>query len=213
MVSHNMDTADGSKLYTDGYKDNAFETKIEKLSDRTVTTRTCKYCGWTEESTVYNWNIPLSKTATEFDKDYKTDVTLSVPGVEKNLNSDVVFVLDTSDCVGSVMDQVKTLVEKLNTLSSEKKVNIKVGVVAFKGSAAAMFDGELVSVDKAVEDLNIMIADVAAANTKDEKEAAVVKYLNDNEDFIKKAQICTPVCLLLRSFWTATKKLITTANT
>ena len=186
MVSHNMDTADGSKLYTDGYKDNAFETKIEKLSDRTVTTRTCKYCGWTEESTVYNWNIPLSKTATEFDKDYKTDVTLSVPGVEKNLNSDVVFVLDTSDCVGSVMDQVKTLVEKLNTLSSEKKVNIKVGVVAFKGSAAAMFDGELVSVDKAVEDLNIMIADVAAANTKDEKEAAVVKYLNDNEDFIKK---------------------------
>ena len=177
MVSHE---------YTDGYKDNAFETEEKKLSDRTVTTRTCNYCGWTEESTVYNWNIPLSKTATKFDKDYKTDVTLSVPGVEKNLNSDVVFVLDTSDCVGSVMDQVKTLVEKLNTLSSEKKVNIKVGVVAFKGSAAAMFDGELVSVDKAVEDLNIMIADVAAANTKDEKEAAVVEYLNDNEDFIKK---------------------------
>lgn len=173
-----------NSLYTDGYKDNAFT--VEKNGN--TVTKTCKYCGWKE--TKQDWNINVSKTATNLKKDangdYKTNVTLSVPGVEKNLNSDVVFVLDTSDCVGSVMDQVKTLVEKLNTLSSEKKVNIKVGVVAFKGSAAAMFDGELVSVDKAVEDLNKMIADVAAVNTKDEKEAAVVKYLNDNEDFIIK---------------------------
>ena len=182
MVSHAIDTTNDK--YTDGYKDNAFT--VEKNGN--TVTKTCQYCGWTE--TKQDWNINVSKTATNLKKDangdYKTNVTLSVPGVEKNLNSDVVFVLDTSDCVGGVMDQVKTLVEKLKALSSEKKVNIKVGVVAFKGSAAAMFDGELVSVDKAVEDLNKMIADVAAVNTKDEKEAAVVKYLNDNEDFIKK---------------------------
>ncbi len=186
MVSHAIDTANDK--YTDGYKDNAI-TETTSADGKTVT-KTCKYCGWTESYTKQDWNIIVSKTATNLDKDakgdYKTNVTLSVPGVEKNLNSDVVFVLDTSDCVGNVMDQVKTLVEKLKTLSSEKKVNIKVGVVAFKGSAAAMFGGNLVSVDKAVEDLNKMIADVAAVNKKDEKEAAVVKYLNDNEDFIKK---------------------------
>ena len=185
---NNGNAAANDSLYTDGYKDGVvLETTSE---DGKTVTKTCQYCGWTESYTKQDWNINVSKTATNLKKDangdYKTNVTLSVPGVEKNLNSDVVFVLDTSDCVGGVMDQVKTLVEKLKALSSEKKVNIKVGVVAFKGSAAAMFDGELVSVDKAVEDLNKMIADVAAVNTKDEKEAAVVKYLNDNEDFIKK---------------------------
>ena len=183
---NNGNAAANDSLYTDGYKDGVV---LETTSaDGKTVTKTCQYCGWKE--TKQDWNINVSKTATNLKKDangdYKTNVTLSVPGVEKNLNSDVVFVLDTSDCVGGVMDQVKTLVEKLKALSSEKKVNIKVGVVAFKGSAAAMFDGELVSVDKAVEDLNKMIADVAAVNTKDEKEAAVVKYLNDNEDFIKK---------------------------
>lgn len=105
--------------YTDGYKDDAFT--VEKNGN--TVTKTCKYCGWTE--TKQDWNINVSKTATELKKDangdYKTNVTLSVPGVEKNLNSDVVFVLDTSDCVGSVMDHVKTLVETLDTLSSEKK--------------------------------------------------------------------------------------------
>ena len=185
---NNGNAAANDSLYTDGYKDGVvLETTSE---DGKTVTKTCQYCDWTESYTKQDWNIIVSKTATELKKDvkgdYKTNVTLSVPGVEKNLNSDVVFVLDTSDCVRGVMDQVKTLVEKLKALSSEKKVNIKVGVVAFKGSAAAMFDGELVSVDKAVEDLNKMIADVAAVNTKDEKEAAVVKYLNDNEDFIKK---------------------------
>lgn len=172
-------------LYTDGYKDGVV---LETTSaDGKTVTKTCKYCGWTESYTKQDWNINVSKTATNLKKDangdYKTNVTLSVPGVEKNLNSDVVFVLDTSDCVGGVMDQVKTLVEKLKALSSEKKVNIKVGVVAFKGSAAAMFDGELVSVDKAVSGLNTMIN---AVDNATDKEAAVLTYLNGGEDFIKK---------------------------
>ena len=184
MVSHAINTTNDK--YTDGYKDNAFTVE----ENGNTVTKTCQYCGWKEDYTKQDWNINVSKTATELKKDtkgdYKTDVTLSVPGVEKNLNSDVVFVLDTSDCVGGVMQQVKTLVEKLNALSSEKKVNIKVGVVAFKGSAAAMFGGNLVSVDEAVTELNAMIADVAAVSEKDDKEAAVLSYLNGGEDFIKK---------------------------
>ena len=180
MVSHAIDTTNDK--YTDGYKDDAF---IVKEEGNTVT-KTCQYCGWTESYTKQDWNIIVSKTATNLDKDakgdYKTDVTLSVPGIEENLNSDVVFVLDTSDCVGSVMEHVRTLVERLNALSSEKKVNIKVGVVAFKGSAAAMFGGNLVSVDEAVSGLNTMINAVDKAT---DKEAAVLSYLN-GEDFIKK---------------------------
>ncbi len=125
MVSHE---------YTDGYKDNAFETKIEKLSDRTVTTRTCKYCGWTEESTVYNWNIPLSKTATKFDKDYKTDVTLSVPGVQQSLDSDVVFVLDKSTSA-ELENQAIELLTQLKNQVQDTGAKVKVGVVIFNKEA------------------------------------------------------------------------------
>lgn len=123
-----------NSLYTDGYKDNAFETKIEKLSDRTVTTRTCKYCGWTEESTVYNWNIPLSKTATEFDKDYKTDVTLSVPGVQQSLDSDVVFVLDKSTSA-ELENQAIELLTQLKNQVQDTGAKVKVGVVIFNKEA------------------------------------------------------------------------------
>ena len=125
MVSHE---------YTDGYKDNAFETKIEKLPDRTVTTRTCKYCGWTEESTIYNWNIPLSKTATEFDKDYKTDVTLSVPGVQQSLDSDVVFVLDKSTSA-ELENQAIELLTQLKNQVQDTGAKVKVGVVIFNKEA------------------------------------------------------------------------------
>ena len=175
--------------YTDGYKDGVVtETNREWRNNKLYVSYKCEYCGWTETKVVeQKWNINVSKIATELKKDangdYKTNVTLSVPGVEKNLNSDVVFVLDTSDCVGGVMQQVKTLVENLSALSSEKKVNIKVGVVAFKGSAAAMFGGNLVSVDDAVTGLNAMIA---AVDKETDKEAAVLSYLSGGEDFIKK---------------------------
>ena len=134
-----------NSLYTDGYKDNAFETKIEKLSDRTVTTRTCKYCGWTEKSTVYNWNIPLSKTATEFDKDYKTDVTLSVPGVQQSLDSDVVFVLDgSSSAETDVVKQSLSLLNDLKQAASDNGATVNVCVVKFKRQAvkSAWFDLE-----------------------------------------------------------------------
>ena len=134
-VSYNNGNADANdSLYTDGYKDNAFETKIEKLSDRTVTTRTCKYCGWTEESTVYNWNIPLSKTATKFDKDYKTDVTLSVPGVQQSLDSDVVFVLDKSRSA-ELENQAIELLTQLKNQVQDTGAKVKVGVVIFNKEA------------------------------------------------------------------------------
>lgn len=123
-----------NSLYTDGYKDNAFETKIEKLSDRTVTTRTCNYCGWKEESTVYNWNIPLSKTATKFDKDYKTDVTLSVPGVQQSLDSDVVFVLDKSTSA-ELENQAIELLTQLKNQVQDTGAKVKVGVVIFNKEA------------------------------------------------------------------------------
>lgn len=66
-----------------------------------------------------NWEVSKSKTATALDADGSTRVTLSLPSAEEKLASDVVFVLDTSDCVGEVMEQVSGLVAQLK--AAQKK--------------------------------------------------------------------------------------------
>ena len=180
MVSHNMDTDDGSKLYTDGYKDNAFETKIEELSDRTVTTRTCKYCGWTEDSTVYNWNIPLSKTATEFDKDYKTDVTLSVPGVQQSLDSDVVFVLDKSTSTDLETASLDLLTQLKNQVK-DTGAKVKVGVVIFNKVANVTAQLTDISTDEGFNKVKAGIESEFKSGTNTHAGLLAGKALLDND--------------------------------
>lgn len=132
-----------------------------------------------------NWEVSKSKTATALDADGSTRVTLSLPSAEEKLASDVVFVLDTSDCVGEVMNQVSGLVAQLKAAQEKNKADIKVGVVVFKGSALPMFDGKLVSAEEAETTLNKMIQEVKAA-AKKEKENVVLRYLNADKDFIYK---------------------------
>ncbi len=133
-----------------------------------------------------NWEVSKSKTATALDADGSTRVTLSLPSAEEKLASDVVFVLDTSDCVGEVMEQVSGLVAQLKTAQEKNNADIKVGVVVFKGSAFPMFGGELVSAEEAEKTLNKMIQDVEAVADKEEKEKVVLRYLNTDKDFIYK---------------------------
>ena len=133
-----------------------------------------------------NWEVSKSKTATALDADGSTRVTLSLPSAEEKLASDVVFVLDTSSCVGEVMEQVSRLLAKLKTAQEKNNADIKVGVVVFKGSAFPMFGGELVSAEEAEKTLNKMIQDVRAAAKKEAKEKVVLGYLNADEDFIYK---------------------------
>lgn len=133
-----------------------------------------------------NWEVSKSKTATALDADGSTRVTLSLPSAEETLTSDVVFVLDTSDCVGEVMNRVSRLVAQLKAAQEKNKADIKVGVVVFKGSALPMFNGELVSAEEAETTLNKMIQDVEAATDKEEKEKVVLRYLNTDGDFLYK---------------------------
>lgn len=133
-----------------------------------------------------NWEVSKSKTATALDADGSTRVTLSLPSAEETLASDVVFVLDTSSCVGEVMEQVSGLLAKLKTAQEKNNADIKVGVVAFKGSALPMFDGKLVSVEKAETTLNEMIQKVNAVTKTEDKENVVLNYLKADGDFLYK---------------------------
>lgn len=171
MVSHE---------YTDGYKDNAFTEETKKLSDRTVTTRTCKYCGWTEESTVYNWNIPLSKTATEFDKDYKTDVTLSVPGVQQSLDSDVVFVLDKSTSTDLETASLDLLTQLKNQVK-DTGAKVKVGVVIFNKVANVTAQLTDISTDEGFNKVKAGIESEFESGTNTHAGLLAGKALLDND--------------------------------
>ena len=132
MVSHAIDTANDK--YTDGYKDGAFT--VEKNGN--TVTKTCQYCGWTESYTKQDWNINVSKTATNLKKDangdYKTNVTLSVPGVEESLATDVVFVLDKS-MSADLEEKAITMLEELKAQTENTGATVKVGVVIFNKEA------------------------------------------------------------------------------
>ena len=128
MVSHAIDTANDK--YTDGYKDDAFTVE----ENGNTVTKTCKYCGWKEDYTKQDWNINVSKTATELKKDangdYKTNVTLSVPGVEESLATDVVFVLDKSTSA-DLENQAIAMLNELKEQAVNTGAKVKVGVVIF----------------------------------------------------------------------------------
>lgn len=178
MVSHAINTTNDK--YTDGYKDNAFTEETKKLSDRTVTTRTCKYCGWTEKSTVYNWNIPLSKTATEFDKDYKTDVTLSVPGVQQSLDSDVVFVLDKSTSTDLETASLDLLTQLKNQVK-DTGAKVKVGVVIFNKVANVTAQLTDISTDEGFNKVKAGIESEFKSGTNTHAGLLAGKALLDND--------------------------------
>ena len=122
-----------------------------------------------------NWEVSKSKTATALDADGSTRVTLSLPSAEETLASDVVFVLDTSSCVGEVMGQVSGLVAQLETAQEKNNADIKVGAVIFNGSSYTMFGGKLVDVATAIESLNDL-------STKATSEETVWAYFGLDKD-------------------------------
>ena len=154
-VSYNngVDGANDS-LYAEGYKDNAVTTKTTTQGKRTVTTKTCNYCGWSEESSTYAWDVSRSKTATELDSNRKSTVTLSLPSAEEELESDVVFVIDRSQCGKESATAAQQLVDNLLKRQKVTNAKIKVGIVIFGGTA--IVSRELSEVTKAEELQNAM---------------------------------------------------------
>ena len=176
-VSYNNGNADANdSLYAEGYKDNV----VTVLKTDNTVTKTCKYCGWTEESTVYNWNIPLSKTATKFDKDYKTDVTLSVPGVQQSLDSDVVFVLDKSTSTDLETASLDLLTQLKNQVK-DTGAKVKVGVVIFNKVANVTAQLTDISTDEGFNKVKAGIESEFKSGTNTHAGLLAGKALLDND--------------------------------
>ena len=81
-----------------------------------------------------NWDISKSKTATQLDENYRSQVTLSLPAKSEKLVSDVVFVLDKSTST-QIENQTLDMLENLQTQISQTNAKVKVGIVIFNKEA------------------------------------------------------------------------------
>ena len=178
-VDHNHDFTTGSynngvatdnaNKYTDGYKDDAFTTtygswewdRDENKLARTVT-KTCNYCSEKVKTTEYKdleLDVSRSKTATALDSSDQSTVTLSLPSAEETLVSDVVFVLDESDCNEAVLTEMTDLLSGLRETAQANNASINVGVIFFRGIAVTAYPltkytGNNEPILKAISDAN-----------------------------------------------------------
>lgn len=81
-----------------------------------------------------DWDVSKSKTATNLDENFESDVTLSLPSAETQLASDVVFVLDKSTSA-ELEDQALKMLKNLQAQIQETGAKVNVGVVIFNKEA------------------------------------------------------------------------------
>lgn len=74
-----------------------------------------------------------NKTATPLDDQNETEITLTFPGKQDILGSDIVFVLDKSGASAEkdIFKQAKGFLEEIKTNAAEKGIPVNVGVVLF----------------------------------------------------------------------------------
>ena len=85
------------------------------------------------------WQISKSKTATNLDENYQSEVTLSLPAAQEQLESDVVFVLDKSTSA-ELETQALSMLSDLNAQIRDTGAKVNVGVVIFNKVANSVLE-------------------------------------------------------------------------
>ena len=105
------------------------------------------------------WQVSKSKTATNLDANYQSQITLSLPSSEYQLASDVVFVLDKSTS-GNVKDDAIKMLESLKSDIEENGAKVNVGIVIFNQAASRFGWYDLITeYDQIIEIFNKEIKD------------------------------------------------------
>lgn len=105
------------------------------------------------------WDVSKSKTATNLDSNYESQVTLSLPAADVKPAVDIVMVIDVSSSMKDVdIQEVKNAANVLcDQLAEKTNVETNIGIVTFDKTAHKLTDG-LVSVDAAREAINSITA-------------------------------------------------------
>ena len=137
-----------------------------------------------------DWEHSKSKTATNLDANYQSQVTLSLPAAQEQLISDVVFVLDESSAYDAVVEEMDTMLNNLADHVAKNEAAVKVGVVVFRGNAVTK-DLELLTPDS-IDDINAFVRtrpDVGGSNMMAGLQAAEAMLQNAPEDDSRKYMI------------------------
>lgn len=97
-----------------------------------------------------NWEISKSKTATNLDANYESQVTLALPAADLTPEIDVVLVVDVSSSMKDVdIAEAKAAANAMcDELAGKQNLDINVGIVTFDKTAHNLTDG-LVSIEEA----------------------------------------------------------------
>lgn len=85
------------------------------------------------EPALPEWETSKSKTATNLDENFESEVTLSLPSAEEELVTDIVFVLDESSCTEPVKTEASRMLKNLYQRAESEGATIKIGAVQFRG--------------------------------------------------------------------------------
>ena len=96
------------------------------------------------------WEISKSKTATNLDSNYESEVTLSLPAADYKPSVDIVMVIDASSSMkdNDIAEAKAAATAMCDELARKTNVDIKIGIVSFDQTAAKVTDG-LVSIENA----------------------------------------------------------------
>lgn len=101
------------------------------------------------------WEKSKSKTATQLDENYESDVTLSLPAYDYKASVDVVMVIDVSSSMkdADIAEAKAAALAMCDELASKSEIDAKVGIVTFDKEAHNKTEG-LVSLDEAKAAIN-----------------------------------------------------------
>lgn len=91
----------------------------------------------TQPTKSVDWKV--SKDATNLDKNYESDVTLSIPSPQEDLSSDIVFVLDKSSCREDTAKAGEELLNSLKQSLADSAASVNIGVIAFEGQSHVQY--------------------------------------------------------------------------
>lgn len=110
------------------------------------------------------YDTSKSKSATNLDDNFESNVTLSLPSAEEELVSDVVFVLDKSTST-DVEDSALAMLKDLGDQASRTGAKVKVGVVIFNSVANIANDGNFFDLATQYDDIEAAIREKIESGT------------------------------------------------
>ena len=119
----------------EGYEEGSWNKNDTEITADTEFIYSYRETGEIDPPVTPEWDTSKSKTATNLDANYESQVTLSLPSAQETLESDVVFVLDKSSCEEEVTTEALAMLEDLYASVQNSGATINVGAVQFAGRA------------------------------------------------------------------------------